>query len=122
LVGRGPLLTETKVVAFDATCMDATPLGSTLRDQPRWLGPPCLFTMRPLVAAWSPRRDERSALGLGPSLPDGSDEDEATAAGRQDHQTGDHEQQIVVPPVRLVAPEPDVPHKQLLLDGAQHDP
>lgn len=50
-----------------------------------------------------------------------SEEDEPTAAGRQDHQIGDQEQQIVVPPVRLLAPETGMPHEQLLLNGAQRD-
>jgi hypothetical protein len=51
----------------------------------------------------------------------GSEEDEPTATGRQDHKIGDEEQQIVVPPVRLLAPETGMPHEQLLLDGAQRD-
>ena len=50
------------------------------------------------------------------TAPRGSDEDETAAPGRQDHEVGNQEQQVVVPPVRLVAPETDVPLEHLLLD------
>src|SRR3712207_5821148 len=41
--------------------------------------------------------------------PQRSEEDEPAAARRQNHQIGDQEQQIVMPPVRVVAPETDMP-------------
>src|SRR3954470_14388369 len=48
-------------------------------------------------------------------------EDVFTAAGRDDHQAHGYKQKIVVPPIARFSPEPGVPDKDLLLDGAQHD-
>jgi hypothetical protein len=50
----------------------------------------------------------------------GSNDDETPAAGRQDHEIADQQQQAVVASVRLVASETGVPDLHLFLDVTDH--
>src|SRR5438445_605774 len=47
--------------------------------------------------------------------------DELAAAGRHDDEIHHDQHQIVVPAVGSAAPEPRLPHEDLLLDRAEHD-
>src|SRR5438876_786102 len=47
--------------------------------------------------------------------------DELAAAGRDDDEIHHDQHQIVVPAVGAAAPEPRLPHEDLLLDRAEHD-